>query len=110
MSLRQRIKDWLNPVSSSQTRKVQILLALLLLMVVLSVFYGLLTFVMSQKPSFRSENAPKPQPKTIETALHRVGGDENWRFKMEEDNRKLSEHISALEKLFHEGIKDKAQN
>ncbi len=79
-------------------------------MVVLSVFYGLLTFVMSQKPSFRSENAPKPQPKTIETALHRVGGDENWRFKMEEDNRKLSEHISALEKLFHEGIKDKAQN
>ncbi|OJW46251.1 MAG: hypothetical protein BGO67_08520 [Alphaproteobacteria bacterium 41-28] len=107
MSLHEHIKSWFRPESASRIRKLQFLWAYLLLFGVLIVFYGALLFFFNQKSPAKNDTEKKIQPTSIETASKKVDLNEVWRHGVEEDNKRLSEKISALETLFQESLKEK---
>ncbi len=103
--LKGRIKAFFNPASPSEIRRLQHLWALLILMAMVSLFYGTLLFFLTPKSSLKTEEAHKLQPTAIETASKKVNLGEAWRHTVEEEIKKVSDEISALRTLFQEMLK-----
>lgn len=62
------------------------------------------SFLFMKKSSPKAD-VPKAQPTSIETALEKLDLHDVWRQKMEGENKKLLDKLSALETLFQESLK-----
>ena len=103
-NLKARLKRFLNPRSSFGTRRLQFFWASVLCIGFLIGFYGMSSFLFTKKSSIKAD-APKSQPTSIETALEKLDLHDVWRQKMEVENKKLLDKLSALETLFQESLK-----
>ena len=100
------VKSWLKPETASSIRRLQFFWIGCLCLVGIGVSYGVSSILFKGSLVQQQNVASKPVPRAIETASHKVDLNEVWRHKVEEENKKLSEELAALKKLFHEGSKD----
>lgn len=103
-NLKARFSRFLNPGSSLGTRRLQFFWASVLFVGFLIGFYGVSTFLFTKKSSPKAE-ASKAQLTSVETALEKLNLHDVWRQKMEGENKKLLDKLSALETLFQESLK-----
>lgn len=111
-SLQDQIKVWIKELQSKfhsgtpdATRRLQYLWAGGLLLVLLTVSYGIVVVFFDKEKGLEEEK--KPEPLLIETSTNKVNLDEARYHRLEEDNRKLSEELKALKDVFQESIKDR---
>ncbi|OJW46981.1 MAG: hypothetical protein BGO67_09805 [Alphaproteobacteria bacterium 41-28] len=107
MSWQEHIKHLSYPESASQVRRVQFLRLGCIVLFSLILIYGVIWFLF-KKPPLEKKSAERA-PTLIETPLTKRGTDEEWRCKMEEDNKKLYAEVTSLKTLFEEGVKDKGK-
>lgn len=97
--------QYFNTGSSLGTRRLQFFWAAVLCVGFLIGFYGVFNFLFLKKASVRKIETPKPQSISFETALEKLDLHDVWRQKMESENKKIADKLSALETLFQESLK-----
>lgn len=102
------IKRFFKPETSPGIKRLQYFWISCLGVALLGVSYAGVRVFFDQSNQGRMDEKPKLPPKVIEDSSSKVATrNEEWRYKMENDNKKLSEEITALKTLFQEGMKDK---
>ena len=92
--------------TSYAIQRLQIIWALGLLLILLSVSYGIVVVFFDKPAEF--EDDKKPEPLLIQTSSNKVNLNEVRYNKLEEENKKLSEDLKALKDVFQESLKDKS--
>ena len=67
----------------------------------------LLVFVFSPEPKTEADIQQIPQNKKIETSGSRVKVDDVWRYRQEEESKKLSDKVDELKTFFEESQTEK---
>jgi conjugal transfer pilus assembly protein TraB len=96
-------------MSRFSVKHKQIILAALVIIGFIAGLFSLV-FVFSPEPKTEAEIQQIPQNKKIETAGSRVKVDDVWRYRQEEDNKKLSEKVDELKAFFEESQTEKTDN
>lgn len=102
--LQQKIHRFFHPEADDQVRRLQFFWVGCGVIGLLTLSYGLVTFLYSTGP-LQKVDPPKAQSTLIESALDKVDLNEAWRHKIEASFDQVSQKIEALEKLLSEGIK-----
>ncbi len=103
-NIKDRIHKFFNPESETEVRTLQFFWVACGGLVLLSVSYGLVTFLYYSGPLALDEKK-QPTPTRFETALSKVDTGDAWRFKIEQGLEKLGQKTEGLEKLLQEGMK-----
>lgn len=104
-----KVREIFSPHSASGIRRIQFLRAGGILFLILVCLYGAAFFFFKSSTSEKQEETPQRAPTLIETPSAKIETDEVWRYKMEEENKKLLAKITAVETLFQEGVKNQDQ-
>ena len=109
------IKSWLIRIRSmfqSGTPKailrLQYVWAAGLLLILLSVSYGIVLVFFDKNTEFEADK--KPEPLLIQTSSSKVNLNEVRYNKLEEENKKLSKDLNDLKEIFQNNVKDKEEN
>jgi conjugal transfer pilus assembly protein TraB len=113
-SARDYLQRLTHPETASEIRKLQILRVAGVLVVLLGLTYGVVTLCFSHAPADetvhpRDHSNKKPQPTHIETASSKVNSHEMWRFKVENENKKLREDIAGIKNQLNEAVSKNKQ-
>lgn len=103
-NIKDRIHNFFHPELEKEIRTLQIFWVVCGGLVLLSVSYGLVTFLFSSGP-LASEEKKQATPTRFETALSKVDTGDAWRFKIEQGLEALGKKTEGLEKLLQEGMK-----
>ncbi len=112
IEFKQKIYSWffafarksLKAESTSEIRRVQIFRLVGLCLFILGLSYGIIVFVFKGNPTQTKEDIPVRVPTLIETPTDKVGTEETWRVKMEDDNKKLADEILDLKTVLQESM------
>lgn len=112
-SLKKRLSSWfpnfltiIKPESEKKIKRLQFFWMSCLVLGALALSYGVVFFLVKSPPSQIEPEPPKLVPTNIETASQKVDLNEARWYKVDEENKKLSDQITDLRELFEEGMKE----
>src|SRR3989338_3115593 len=112
-SLKKRFSSWFpafltitKPESERSIKRLQFFWMSCLVLGSLLLSYGIVFFLVKNPSSQIESESPKLVPTNIETASQNVDLNEARWYKVDEENKKLSDQITDLRELFEEGMKE----